>query len=1022
MAIDLSGPFVRRPVATTLIAVGIMLLGLLAFRMLPVASLPQVEFPTIAVTANLPGADPDTVASSLATPLERQFSAIAGITDMTSVSYSGSVRIVIQFDLARGVDGAARDVQAAINAAMSRLPSDMDGVPTYRKVNPAEAPIMALALTSQTDDSAALYDAASTLLQQKLLQTEGVGDVQVGGGALPAVRVELDGQRLSQYGIGLDQIRQLLNGANARRAKGSVQVGDAEYALAANDDLLQAAAYRDLVVRDNAGAVVRLSDLGSVTDSTQNVRSFGLMNGRPGVALIISKRPGANVVETVDRVRAQLPELQAAVPATMKLDVMLDRTQTIRASLHEVELTLVVSILLVIAVTAVFFRDWRATLVPAVAVPLSLLGTFAVMWALGYSMNILSLMALIVAAGFVVDDAIVVVENIMRHQQMGKSRVQAALDGAREVGFTVFSISVSLVAVFIPLLLMSGLVGRLFREFSVTLAAAVLVSMVISLTVTPMMSRMLLRPADDARHPDGQGASPDGFYGRTLRWTLQRPRLMAWATAAVVGLGLVVFAVMPKGFFPQQDTGLLLGQVYGPQNISFGQMRDRFSEVVRMLRGNPSVDQVIGVLGATGSSASNAGALYVTLKPLHDPRQDSADVVIDQLRKTFANEAGVQVTLQAVQDIGVGGRQSAGQYQFTLSADNRAALDVAAARVEQAMRKVSLITDVSSDLMDGSVEAQIEIDRPAAARLGVSAQAIDQALYDSFGQRLVSTIYREMNQYHVVMGLDPSQAGNPATLDQIYVTPGHGSELVPLSAIARWSVQKTSLSQSHQGQFPAVTLSYNLSPGASLGPAQRAIRQAVDALHLDPGIAAAPAGNAKAFADTVKTMPLLIVTALLAVYIVLGMLYESLRHPLTILSTLPSAGIGALIALAAGGFEFSIIALIGVILLIGIVKKNAILMIDFALQVERAEGLSPQEAILRASLVRLRPIMMTTLAAILGAVPLVIGSGYGSEFRQPLGVAIIGGLMLSQVLTLYSTPAIYVLMDRFGTLHRRTPP
>lgn len=616
MAIDLSGPFVRRPVATTLVAIGIMLLGLLAFRMLPVASLPQVEFPTIAVTANLPGADPDTVASSLATPLERQFSAIAGITDMTSVSYNGSVRIVIQFDLARDVDGAARDVQAAINAAMSRLPSDMDGVPTYRKVNPAEAPVMALALTSETDGTAALYDAASTLLQQKLLQTEGVGDVQVGGGALPAVRVELDGQRLSQHGIGLDQIRKLLGGANARRAKGSVQVGDTEYALAANDDLLQAAAYRGLVVRDNAGAVIRLSDLGSVTDSTQNVRSFGLMNGRAGVALIISKRPGANVVETVDQVRAQLPKLQAAVPATMKLDVMLDRTQTIRASLHEVELTLVVSILLVIAVTAAFFRDWRATLVPAVAVPLSLLGTFAVMWALGYSLNILSLMALIVAAGFVVDDAIVVVENIMRHQQMGKSRVQAALDGAREVGFTVFSISVSLVSVFIPLLLMSGLVGRLFREFSVTLAAAVLVSMVISLTITPMMSRMLLRPARGGQHPDGHGASPDGFYGRTLRWTLKRPRLMAWATAAVVGLGLVVFAAMPKGFFPQQDTGLLLGQVYGPQNISFGQMRERFSDVVRNLRDNPSVDQVIGVLGTAGSSASNAGALYVTLKPL----------------------------------------------------------------------------------------------------------------------------------------------------------------------------------------------------------------------------------------------------------------------------------------------------------------------------------------------------------------------------------------------------------------------
>ncbi|MFG8574583.1 efflux RND transporter permease subunit, partial [Pseudomonas aeruginosa] len=739
MAIDLSGPFVRRPVATTLVAIGIMLLGLLAFRMLPVASLPQVEFPTIAVTANLPGADPDTVASSLATPLERQFSAIAGITDMTSVSYNGSVRIVIQFDLARDVDGAARDVQAAINAAMSRLPSDMDGVPTYRKVNPAEAPVMALALTSETDGTAALYDAASTLLQQKLLQTEGVGDVQVGGGALPAVRVELDGQRLSQHGIGLDQIRKLLGGANARRAKGSVQVGDTEYALAANDDLLQAAAYRGLVVRDNAGAVIRLSDLGSVTDSTQNVRSFGLMNGRAGVALIISKRPGANVVETVDQVRAQLPKLQAAVPATMKLDVMLDRTQTIRASLHEVELTLVVSILLVIAVTAAFFRDWRATLVPAVAVPLSLLGTFAVMWALGYSLNILSLMALIVAAGFVVDDAIVVVENIMRHQQMGKSRVQAALDGAREVGFTVFSISVSLVSVFIPLLLMSGLVGRLFREFSVTLAAAVLVSMVISLTITPMMSRMLLRPARGGQHPDGHGASPDGFYGRTLRWTLKRPRLMAWATAAVVGLGLVVFAAMPKGFFPQQDTGLLLGQVYGPQNISFGQMRERFSDVVRNLRDNPSVDQVIGVLGTAGSSASNAGALYVTLKPLRDPRQDNADEVIDQLRQTFADEAGMQVTLQAVQDIGVGGRQSAGQYQFTLSADNRAALEAAASHVEEAMRKVPLITDVSSDLMDGSVKAQVEIDRAAAARLGVSVQAIDQALYDAFGQRLVST-------------------------------------------------------------------------------------------------------------------------------------------------------------------------------------------------------------------------------------------------------------------------------------------
>ena len=1015
MALNLSAPFVQRPIAACLLALAIALAGVLALIKLPVSALPEVEFPTLAVTANLPGADPATVASALALPLERQFAAIAGVTEMTSTSYAGSVRIVLQFDLTRNIDGAARDVQAAMNAARSFLPADMNGNPTYRKVNPSSAPVLVLSLTSDSASVPQMYDAAATVLQQKLLQTPGVGDVTVGGGALPAVRVELDPNKLAQQNISLETVRQTLANANANRPKGTLENGGYSMPIAANDSLVQAAAYPGLVVLHTPGAVVRISDLGQVSNGTENLRNFGTDNGKPAVALIISKRPGANVVETVARIKQALPQLAAAIPANIKLNVVLDRTQTTQASLRDVELTLLASISLVIGVTWLFFRDWRAALVPAIVVPLSLLGTFAVMWACGFSLNILSLMALTISTGFVVDDAIVVVENILRHLAMGKSRVEAALDGAQEVGFTVLSISISLVAVFIPLLFMGGLVGRLFREFSVTLAAAVLVSMLISLVLTPMMSRLLLRPPrSQTRHG---GAPEHGWYGRSLRVALAHPGWMLALTLASVLLSGVLLKNIPKGFFPQQDTGLLIGQVLAPQNISFNEMRRRFNHVASAVQADPDVQNVFGFVGG---SANNTGALYITLKPL-GLRHASAAEVMAYLRAR--PQTGVSVTLQAMQDIAVGGRQTAAQYQYTLSADRMRTLDQWAPRVLAALRRLPQLADVTTDQQDGSLNINLQVDRDAAARLGVDMNTLDQTLYDAFGQRQVSTLYRAMNQYHVVMELAPPFWQDPAALRHIYLptrnTPG---TLVPLSAVASMTTRPAAISLSHQGQFPSVTLSFNLASGASIGPATQAVNQAVAALGLPPGVNAGFGGSARAFADTARSMPLLILAALATVYVVLGILYESLAHPLTILSTLPSAGVGALLALYVGGFEFSIIALIALILLVGVVKKNAIMMIDFALTEERQHGLDSWHSIYRASLTRLRPIMMTTLAALLGALPLVLGSGYGAEFRKPLGVAIIGGLLLSQLLTLYSTPVIYLCVERLRSRYRRANP
>jgi multidrug efflux pump len=1030
---NLSAPFIHRPIATTLLALGLALFGILAFTLLPVAPLPEVDFPSISVRASLPGADPGTVATSVATPLERQFGQIAGITQMTSVSTLGSTRITLQFDLDRDIDGAARDVQAAINAARTNLPSDLAGNPTYRKVNPADAPIMIISLTSSSATPGQMYDVASTLLEQKLLQTTGIGDVTVGGGALPAVRIELNPDRLNHYGVSLEQVRSVIASSNANLPKGSVAVGQQSFGINANDMLYNMQDYEPLVVKQSNGDLVHIADLGYVREDVEDLRNFGLSNGQSAVLLVVFKQPGANVIEAVNAVKAELPFLQSSIPATIKLNLLLDRTTTIRASLHDVELSLIASILLVTLVTFMFFRDWRSTIIPAVVVPLSLLGTFSAMYFLGYSLNNLSLMALTISTGFVVDDAIVVVENIMRHLEKGETRVQAALNGAREVGFTVLTISVSLVAVFIPLLLMGGIVGRLFREFSISLSVAIVISMLVSLTVTPMLSSVLLRPPSEIKeseeHPD---SIFHRFYDRTLGWVVEHSLLMGLVTILVIVLAGFLFVLVPKGFFPQEDTGRLQGSIIAPQSISYGAMQKTFQEINEKVTHNPNVDTVGGFVGGGGGGggAINSAQMFVTLKPLGQ-RKDGADQVIAQIRRTLGTMPGTRLYLQSAQDIQVGGRQSGAQYQYTLTADDQETLDLWVPKVVAALHTLPQLTDINTDQQDNSLLANIKVNRDTASRLGVSVSAVDQTLYDAFGQRQVSTIYKSANQYHVVMELAPPYWGDPEALKSIYVPVGSATapagkgtvpapnlaanaspQLVQLSAIADYGVDRTAISISHQGTFPAVTASFNLAPGVSIGDATALVDNAVAQLRMPASVVGQFAGTAQVFQSSVASEPLLIVAALLSVYIVLGILYENLMHPLTILSTLPSAGVGALIALLLTGTELSIIALVGVILLIGIVKKNAIMMVDFAITERKEHGTSAKDAIRRACLIRFRPIMMTTLAAILGALPLVLGSGYGSELRRPLGISIIGGLLFSQMLTLYTTPVIYLWLDR----------
>jgi len=1007
----LSAPFIRRPVATTLLTVAIALAGAIAYKFLPVSPLPQVEFPTINVSAGLPGADPNTMASSVATPLERQFGRIAGVTEMTSTSSLGSTNITIQFDLSRNIDAAARDVQAAINAARGQLPANLPNNPWYRKVNPADAPIIILALTSEIVDRARMYDIAASILQQKLAQVAGVGTVFVGGGALPAVRVDVNPTALYNNGLGLEDVRAALSSANANRPKGQVAGATRAWTLSTTDQLLKASEYQPLIVHYSNGAPVRLSDIATVTDSVEDIRTAGLSNGKPAVLLVVFRQPGANIIETVDRVRALLPQLQASVPPTIRLAVAIDATRTIRASVRDVELTLVVSIALVILVVFLFLRSARSTFIPSVAVPVSLIGTFGAMYLLGYSIDNLSLMALTVATGFVVDDAIVVIENITRHLEAGRTPLQAALEGAREIGFTVLSISISLVAVFIPILLMGGIVGRLFREFAVTLSVAIAVSLVVSLTATPMMCAKLLRPRGEETRGRIYRASERAFswiigkYESSLGWVLRHQPLTLAVTLATMAASVYLYAKVPKGFFPQQDSGRLTGTIQADQDTSFQAMQKKLSQFVLIVMRDPDVESANGFLGG---GTTNNGRMFVSLKL---KRKLTADQIIARLRGKLAHVPGATLILQPVQDLRVGGRPGAAQYQYTLQSDDSDELLRWAPRVLQRLRKLPELTDLNSDQQNKGLQAALTIDRETAARFGISPQLVDNTLYDAFGQRPVSTMYTTLNQYHVILEVEPQFWQSPEGLRYVYVRANTG-ELVPLAAFARYEPSTAPLAVNHQGQFPSVTFSFNLSPGVALGTAVDAVKSAESEIHLPSAIRGSFQGTAQAFQQSLKNEPILIAAALLAVYIVLGILYESLIHPITILSTLPSAGVGALLALLVTKNDLSVIALIGIILLIGIVKKNAILMIDFAIDAERRENKRPEEAIFQACLLRFRPITMTTMAAMLGGLPLAIGVGTGAELRRPLGIAIVGGLLFSQMLTLYTTPVVYLYLDR----------
>ncbi|MCJ2036783.1 efflux RND transporter permease subunit [Methylobacterium sp. J-068] len=1084
---NVSEPFIRRPVATTLLTIGVLLAGIFAFMKLPVAPLPQVDFPVILVQAQMAGASPETMATTVAAPLERRLGAIADVTEMTSTSSLGSVRLVLMFGLNRDIDGAARDVQAAINAARADLPTALRQNPTYRKFNPADAPILILGLTSDTLTPGQLYDSAATVVQQKMSQLPGVGNVDIGGSSLPAVRVALDPTALFNYGIGLEGIRAALASANANSPKGAIETETQRYQLYANDQGRVAADYRDLVVAYRNGAAVRLTDVGTIEDSVEDRRNLGLVNGKTGVILFIYKQPGSNVVETIKGLKAAIPQVKAALPGDIDLSVTGDRSATIRASLAETEETLVIAVVLVVFVVFLFLRSWRATLIPAVAVPISIVGTFSAMYLLDYSLDILSLMALIIATGFVVDDAIVVLENIQRHIEAGKPRVEAALLGSREVGFTVISMSLSLVAVFLPILLMGGIVGRLFQEFAVTLSLAILISLVLSLTTTPMMCALLLRR--EAGHGSerqnvfvrGLEAAFDGMltgYERTLRVAMRHRRLVVLTLLATVGLNVYLYVIVPKGFFPEQDTGQMMGGIQADQRISFQAMRQKLEQATAIVQADPAVDSVVGFTGGRGTNSAN---VFVGLKPRGE--RDSITAVMTRLRPKLSRVAGARLYLFPRQDLRMGGRQSFAQYQYTLQGDTAEELYAAAPKLVQALQKNPIFGDVTSDQQEGGLESRLVIDRASAYRYGLTPDKIDNTLYDAFGQRQVSTIYNPLNQYHVVMEIAPRYLQSPDTLKMLYVSTSGGKArgsattnavagtvagaataastaatadanaasiatdsarnaaanaiaggkggasssapvsssketMVPLSAFARLETGNAPVQVSHQGLFVATTISFNLVAGKSLSDATAAIDQAITDLRLPATIHGEFAGAAKSFQESSSRQPLLILAALVAVYTILGILYESFVHPITILSTLPSAGIGALLALLVSGTEFTVIALIAVFLLIGIVKKNAIMMIDFALDAERTRGASPHDAIFEACLLRFRPIMMTTLAAMLGALPLILAGGEGSELRRPLGIAIVGGLIVSQILTLYTTPVVYLYLDR---LRRRAP-
>jgi multidrug efflux pump len=1011
---SLSSPFIRRPVATTLLTVAVALAGAVAFNFLPVSPLPQVDFPTISVAASLPGASPEIMASSVATPLERQFGRIAGVTEMTSSSFLGTTSITLQFDLNRDINGAARDVQAAINAARSYLPTNLPSNPTYRKVNPADAPIMIIALTSDVYDRGPLYDAASTIMSQKLSQIQGVGQVTVGGSSLPSVRVELNPVQLNGYGLGVQDVQKMLSVQNANLPKGQISNGDTTADITTNDQLLKADYYKPLIVGYHNGAAIKLSDVADVQDSVENIRAAGYVNGKPSVLVIISRQPGANIIDTVDRIYSELPSLKASIPAAINLTVVLDRTTTIRASVKDVERTLALSVGLVILVVFFFLRNVRATIIPSVAVPVSLIGTFGVMYLCHYSLDNLSLMALTISTGFVVDDAIVVIENIARYLEQGMGPEQAALEGAKEIGFTVMSISISLVAVFIPILLMGGIVGRLFREFAVTLSVAILVSLGISLTTTPMMCAKLLRPESAENRGLFYRTSEKFFtwmvrtYERTLTVVLRHPAFTALVLLITIGVNVYLLIIVPKGFFPLQDNGTIFGGLQGAQDISYQAMQQDIKTFVDMIKQDPAVANVMAFTG--GAGATNGGFVYIGLKPL-EQRKISSSEVINRLRPKLTSVPGATVFLQAGQDLRIGGRQSNAQFQYTIQSDNLDDLVKWGPQLLQQMRKLPGLTDVNTDQQNSGLQASLIYDRDTASRLGITPQLIDNTLYDAFGQAQVSTMYTSLNQYHVVMEAAPPFWQSPVGLNDVYVHPTTGGE-VPLSAIAHFEPTTAPLAVNHQSQFPSVTVSFNLAPGVSLSDAAARINQMEQQIGMPQSIRGMYSGTLQAFQASLSTQPMLIITALLTVYIVLGILYESFIHPITIISTIPSAGVGAVLALMLFRLDLSVIALIGIILLIGIVKKNAILMIDFALAAERNEGKSSKDAIFQACLLRFRPILMTTMAALLGAMPLALGHGVGSELRRPLGIAIVGGLIFSQMLTLYTTPVVYLYMDR----------